>query len=212
MIDARFKTGPNTDSPNEITKHCMTDGVERDFSHLALSVAKNRDQTAFAEIFDHFAPRLKAYLMRMGTSPLHAEELVQEVMMVLWHRADLYDPGKSSLSTWLFRIARNRRIDAVRRAKSRSSADLDDPMILPEPIESAQNMLEAEDRDKQVRAAMTDLPREQYDLLRMAFFLGKSHNEIATETGLPLGTVKSRIRLAFTRMRSNLGQARVEDI
>jgi RNA polymerase sigma-70 factor, ECF subfamily len=189
----------------------MTKGIDRDFSGLARRVAQNRDQEAFTEIFDHFAPRLKAYLLRLGASAVNAEELAQEVMIVLWHRAELFDPNKSSLSTWLFRIARNRRIDALRRDRSRS-ADLDDPMIVPEPVEPADALLEAEDRDARVRTALTGLPAEQAELLRMAFFLGKTHSEISSETGLPLGTVKSRIRLAFSRMRDNLAQAGVEGL
>ncbi len=189
----------------------MTNGMDRDFSDLARRVAVGRDKDAFTEIFDHFAPRLKSYLVRLGASGTQAEELVQEVMIVLWHRAELFDPCKSSLSTWLFRIARNRRIDALRREKTRS-ADLDDPMIMPEPIESAETMLEAEDRDAQVRTALTGLPEEQAELLRLAFFLGKTHSEISAETGLPLGTVKSRIRLAFSRMRANLARVGVKGV
>ena len=189
----------------------MTDGLDKNFPELARRVAVCSDQGAFTTLFDHFAPRLKAFLVRIGVNPLQAEELVQEVMIVLWHRAELFDASRSSLSTWLFRIARNRRIDALRRDKSRS-ADLDDPMFSPEEIESAHIALEAEYRDAQVRTAMTDLPAEQYNLLRQAFFIGKSHSEIAAETGLPLGTVKSRIRLAFTRMRSNLTASGVEGL
>ena len=169
----------------------MTDGMDKNFPELARRVAVCRDQGAFTTLFDHFAPRLKAYLVRIGVNPLQAEELVQEVMIVLWHRAELFDASRSSLSTWLFRIARNRRIDALRRDKSRS-ADLDDPMIIPEEIESAHSALEAEDRDAQVRAAMTDLPAEQYNLLsrqiaqrnRRGNRPAARHREVAHQAGL----------------------------
>jgi RNA polymerase sigma-70 factor (ECF subfamily) len=139
-----------------------------------------------------------------------AEEITQEVMLVLWHKAALFDPAKSSLSTWLFRVARNRRIDLVRRDKS-GLLDPDDPILQPEEPEAPDSMLDAERRDERVRAAMQDLPEEQLALVRMAFFLGRSHSEIAEETGLPLGTVKSRIRLAFSRLRKALDQDELVD-
>jgi len=173
------------------------------FARLAEAVAVRRDQKAFAELFDYFAPRLKAYLRRLGMEPSQAEEMTQEVMIVLWHKAALFDPVKSSLATWLFRVARNRRIDALRRDKS-SLLDPDDPALQPSQAEAADDALDAEQRDERVRKAMLDLPEEQALLVRQAFFLGKSHSQIADDTGLPLGTVKSRIRLAFSRLRRTL--------
>jgi RNA polymerase sigma factor (sigma-70 family) len=172
-------------------------------SGLAEAVAVRRDQKAFAELFDYFAPRIKSYLQRLGMEPGQAEELTQEVMIVLWHKAGLFDPAKSSLATWLFRIARNRRIDAFRRDKS-ALLDPDDPALQPSQPEAADDIVEAEERDERVRKAMLDLPEEQAVLVRQAFFLGRSHSQIAEDTGLPLGTVKSRIRLAFARLRRTL--------
>ena len=86
-----------------------------EFAAWAADVAKRRDRAAFTRLFDHFAPRLNAYMLRLGTDPALAEEIVQDVMSTLWRKADLFDPAKSSLSTWLYRIARNRRIDLARR-------------------------------------------------------------------------------------------------
>ncbi|MEQ8400904.1 MAG: sigma-70 family RNA polymerase sigma factor [Roseitalea porphyridii] len=182
----------------------------RHFAALAARVANDRDRLAFTELFDFFAPRIKAYLRRLGLGDEAAEDIAQEVMIVLWHKAHLFDPAKSSLSTWLFRVARNRRIDAVRRDKS-GLLDPDDPMLQPaEPVLPDATM-DDEQRDERVREAMADLPEEQVGLVRMAFFLGYSHSRIAEETGLPLGTVKSRIRLAFGRLRRALEQdARVD--
>ena len=174
------------------------------FAVLALAVAEGRDQRAFAELFDFFAPRLKAYLMRLGLDALSAEDLVQDVMAVLWHKANLYDPARSSLSTWLFRIARNRRIDLVRRDHS-DRIDLGDPLLLPAEPPAPDATVETEDRERVVRNALATLPPEQVELVRMAFFLGRSHAEIAAATGLPLGTVKSRIRLAFGKLKMLLG-------
>lgn len=181
----------------------MSNEMKERLARLALAVAERRDQTAFAELFDYFAPRIKSYLLRLGMEPGQAEELTQEVMIVLWHKAGLFDPVKSSLSTWLFRIARNRRIDAFRRDKS-ALLDADDPALQPSQPESAEDIVEAEERDERVRKAMLELPEEQAVLVKQAFFLGRSHSQIADDTGLPLGTVKSRIRLAFSRLRRSL--------
>ncbi len=177
--------------------------ARRHYADLAVAVATRRDRNAFVELFDFFAPRIKSFLMRQGMPGGEAEELAQEVMIVLWQKADLYDPAKSSLSTWLFRIARNRRIDAARRKRD---PDLDhrDPLLIPTAPMAADEMLDMEDRERLVREAIETLPDEQIDLVRRAFFLGQSHSEIAEETGLPLGTVKSRIRLAFGKLRKVL--------
>lgn len=170
------------------------------FAQLAARVAHERDRSAFAELFDHFAPRINGYLMRLGMERSAAEELAQEVMIALWQKAHLFDPSKSSLSTWLFRVARNRRIDAKRRDRS-GLLDPDDPIFQPEAPEPADTQMDAAQRDARVRIAMDSLPDDQKALVRLAFFNGLSHSEIATHTGLPLGTVKSRIRLAFSRLR-----------
>ncbi len=173
------------------------------FATLARAVADERDKAAFAELFDYFAPRIKSYLQRLGMEASQAEELMQEVMIVLWHKAGLFDPAKSSLATWLFRVARNRRIDALRRDRS-GLLDAEDPALHPAQPEAPDHAITVEQRDARIRQAMSALPAEQIELIRLAFFLGLSHSQIADETGLPLGTVKSRIRLAFGRLRKAL--------
>lgn len=173
------------------------------FAALARAVAERRDQQAFTVLFDYFAPRLKSWLLRQKMASGEAEELVQEVMIVLWHKADLYDSTRSSLSTWLFRIARNRRIDLQRRARARV-LDEADPALQPPAEIGADEIVANDSRDAYVRAAVGQLPEEQREMLRAAFFLGQSHSEIAEATGLPLGTVKSRIRLAFGKLRKVL--------
>jgi RNA polymerase sigma factor (sigma-70 family) len=172
---------------------------------LAGRVANDRDRQAFEELFDFFAPRINAYLRRLGLDPAGAEEICQDVMVTLWHKAGLFDPAKSSLSTWLFRIARNRRIDLARRNKG-DSLDQDDPMLQPEPDPLPDAGIDLVVREGKVRAAMSQLPPEQYEVIRFAFFLGYPHSRIAEETGLPMGTVKSRIRLAFARLKTILEQ------
>jgi RNA polymerase sigma factor (sigma-70 family) len=177
---------------------------DRDFfADLVAHVASRRDQGAFARLFDHFAPRIRAYLLRIGTDNGTAEEITQEVMVTLWRKADLFDRTKSSVGTWLFRIARNRKIDLIRRDKS-DTLDANDPMLVPEEDRPLEDGLDARRFETLVRAAMESLPREQFDLVNLAFFEGLSHSQIADVTGLPLGTVKSRIRLAFARLKKAL--------
>jgi RNA polymerase sigma-70 factor (ECF subfamily) len=173
-----------------------------EFAALVADVAERRDRAAFTRLFDHFAPRLNAYMMRLGSDPAMTEEIVQDVMTTLWRKAALFDPSKSSLSTWLYRIARNRRIDLARRQKG--EWDPDEPMLQPSGAPDVSKLIDDQQREEAVRGAMTSLPMEQLELVRLAFYEGLSHSQIAETTGLPLGTVKSRIRLAFTRLRRTL--------
>jgi RNA polymerase sigma-70 factor (ECF subfamily) len=173
------------------------------FSGLVERVAQQRDRAAFIELFDHFAPRLNAHLRRMGADAAVAEEIAQDVMIVLWRKAELFDRTKSSVATWLYRIARNRRIDLLRRDRS-ALLDAEDPALLPAAAPAPDGGIDARTREEKVRAAMAQLPPDQLALVRLAFFDGLSHSEIATREGLPLGTVKSRIRLAFGRLRKQL--------
>ena len=166
-------------------------------------VARHRDRVAFTRLFDHFAPRLNGYLQRLGSDAALAEEVTQDVMMTLWHKAALFDSSKSSVSTWLFRIARNRRIDLMRRNKV-DYLDPNEPALAPVDNPEIDRMIDIQQREEAVRQAMVQLPPEQLALVRLAFFEGLSHGDIAERTQLPLGTVKSRIRLAFTRLRRAL--------
>lgn len=173
------------------------------FAKLSNAVAVNRDQKAFAELFDYFSPRIKSYFIQLGAVPEQAEDMSQDVMSALWHKAHLFDPSKSSLSTWLFRVARNRRIDLLRRDRS-ALIDINDPIFVPpEPI-SPDDYVEEEERDEHVRRALALLQDKHADIIRMSFFLGLSHSQIAEKSGLPLGTVKSRIRVAFQKLRETL--------
>jgi RNA polymerase sigma-70 factor (ECF subfamily) len=171
------------------------------FADLMAAIAQRQDREAFAELFAFYAPRVKAYMLRLGAGAALAEELTQEVMITVWRKAALFDRSQASVSTWIFRVARNRRIDAARRAKS-ADFDQQDPILHPEPAEAPDDAVAAAEREAIVREALTTLPAEQADLLRRAFYDGLSHREIAETTGIPLGTVKSRIRLAFARLRN----------
>lgn len=162
-----------------------------------------RDRQAFATLFQFYAPRVKAYLLRLNAPDSLAEELAQEVMLTVWRKADQFDRRQASASTWIFRIARNRRIDAARRA-ARPTLDPTDPALQPQDYEQPDESLHAGVRDARVQAALEGLPAEQLALLRMAFFDGLSHRDIADRIGVPLGTVKSRLRLAFDKLRKVL--------
>lgn len=172
-------------------------------ARLMARVAVSRDRDAFATLFDYFAPRINGFLQKQGMEAGAAEDLTQEVMAVMWHKAHLFDPVKSSLATWLFRVARNRRIDGFRRDRSHL-IDPHDPFFWPDPAEAPDDGLDARQRDERVRLALADLPEEQAELIRLAFFNGLTHSQIADHARLPLGTVKSRIRLAFARLRRAL--------
>ena len=182
-----------------------------EFAEWVADVAQRRDRAAFARLFGYFAPRINGYLMRMGTEQALAEEIAQDALATLWNKASLYDPAKSSVSTWLYRIARNRRIDLARRNRS-GQMDLNDPMLLPAESGAADQHYDDQQRDDAVRVALESLPPEQLDLVKRAFYEGLSHADIAKETGLPLGTVKSRLRLAFTRLRRTLESDGVESV
>ncbi len=170
------------------------------FAELVARVAQERDRTAFVALFDHFAPRVKAYLMRLGADEASAEEIAQEVMLTIWRRAASFNAALASVSTWVFTIARNKRIDRL-RSERHPEIDPEDPALMPDPEPAADQTVDAAQSGSRLRAAIAELPEEQSRLLVMAYFEDKSHRAIAAETRLPLGTVKSRIRLALGRLR-----------
>jgi RNA polymerase sigma-70 factor (ECF subfamily) len=146
---------------------------------------------------------VKSYLMRLGSSPELAEELAQETLLTLWRRAEAYDPTKAAASTWIFTIARNLRIDRARR-ESRPLPQEDPSDFTPAPAPDA--ILCAAQDETRVVQAITTLSKEQAQVIQLAFYGGKAHSEIAQDLGLPLGTVKSRLRLAMARLRAELDE------
>lgn len=170
---------------------------------LMLAVSSRRDVDAFEVIFKHFAPRVKTYMAKLSADTQTAEELMQETMIAVWNKADQFDVAKGALSTWIFTIARNQRIDAVRRAR-RPEFDPTDPAFVPDAEQSADLRIAERQSASQLRAAMADLPKEQSTLLELAYFEESTHSAIAKKLNLPLGTVKSRLRLAFNKLRAAL--------
>ena len=170
---------------------------------LLRRVAQSRDRAAFSALFDHFAPRIKSYLMRLGAPAAQAEDLAQEAMLSLWRKAHLFDPAKASAATWLFTIARNLRIDAIRREKR---PELDPQDFMPEAGPDADDAITLAGDEARLREALKDLPPDQAAVIQQSFFADKPHSQIADELGIPLGTVKSRLRLAMVRLKSALGE------
>ncbi len=172
-----------------------------DWAGLLVRVRDNQDKAAFAVLFRHFAPRVKGFLMKSGTSASMAEECAQDAMATLWQKAHLFDPARASVATWVFTIARNKRIDALRKACRAEPEELD---WGPEPELDQTEAMEAQEDTDRLGRALASLPDKQRALIERAFYGDLSHSEIAAETGLPLGTIKSRIRLALDKLRQHM--------
>ena len=175
-----------------------------------LAVARGGDHAAFAVLFSHFAPRLKTYFLRSGMADAAAEELAQETMVLVWRKAGLFDPGKAAASTWIFAIGRNLRADALRRGQHAAGppdGTADEAPHTPErrdPAPTAEDLAASAQREGRLRQAMRALPREQAEVLQLSYFGHRSHTEIGRALGVPLGTVKGRLRQALARLRAAL--------
>ncbi len=185
-----------------VARERVGESESADQGALMQAVAIARDRNAFALLFDHFAPRLKGFLMRQGADASLAEELVQETLLTVWRRADTFDAKQASVSTWVFTIARNKRIDRLRR-DSKPDLDPNEPLLQPEQS-SVEQSIDRQQQSERLRRAIADLPKEQAELVRKAYFGEMVHTAIAEETGIALGTVKSRLRLAMKRLRRSL--------
>lgn len=164
-----------------------------------------QDKAAFGQLYDYFAPRIKGWSLKMGAPASKAEDIVQDVMLQIWRRAAQFDPARADAGTWIFAITRNRYIDLVRQEK-RPEIALDDPVIVSDEATPEEAMRDRERADR-VAAALEQLPEAQRAIIRQSYFAELTQQEIATQDGLPLGTVKSRLRLAFGRLRELLGDA-----
>ena len=169
------------------------------------AIAARQDRTAFAALFEFYAPRIKAMLMRTGASADLAEDFAQETLLTIWRKAAQFDPARASAAAWVYAIARNLRVDRVRRDRRATSVALYDS-VEPEPPERPDDPLDARQRDERIRAALAKLPEEQVRVVELSFFEARAHGDIATLLDLPLGTVKSRLRLAMNRLRNLLGE------
>jgi RNA polymerase sigma-70 factor (ECF subfamily) len=172
---------------------------------LIAAVARDRDRAAFTELFRYFAPRVEAYCLRLGASRQVAEETVQEAMLAVWRRAHQFDPAIAPAAAWVFAIARNGFIDRIRR-EARPEPDPEDPLFRRPPQGTPEEAAVEEQSRRFLLSAIETLPPDQSEILRLSYFEWRSHSEVAEVLGIPLGTVKTRIRLALTRLRRTIGE------
>jgi RNA polymerase sigma-70 factor (ECF subfamily) len=170
-----------------------------DWSDCIVAIAERRDRQQFAALFAHFGPRLKGFFLRRGLAAGAAEDLMQETLLIVWRKADRFDPQRAGASTWIFTIARNLSIDLRRRER--------DPGLLAEFYDGADQptpgeLLLSAERDGRIRQALAALPADQAEVVRLSFFEDRPHSQIAEDLRIPLGTVKSRVRLAMMRLRA----------
>ncbi|MDU9005358.1 sigma-70 family RNA polymerase sigma factor [Sedimentitalea todarodis] len=171
-----------------------------------IAVRDNRDRVAFSALFDFFAPRLKGFIMRSGASAHRAEEIVQDVMLTVWRKSVMYDPHRAQVSAWIYQIARNRQIDIARRENRPMPEELrEDPGAEPD----ASQILGLEQEAGLLKQALARLTPEQREMIEKAYMGEMTHQEISAQTGLPLGTIKSRIRLGLERLRHELKDLKI---
>jgi RNA polymerase sigma-70 factor (ECF subfamily) len=192
-LDMSMGSGSSNDNQNNLSE----------WDRLLLRVGSDRDRSAFKKLYEHFAPRLKSFLLRIGSDMSAAEEICQESMIMVWRRAETFNPDSAGASTWIFTIARNKRIDKLRK-DNRPLPDLNDPSFFQIPVDKSDDILQRVEEEKKIKNALKNLPPEQAKLILSTYYEEKSHRKIADETNLPLGTVKSRIRLAINRLRTQL--------
>ncbi|MGI9415972.1 MAG: sigma-70 family RNA polymerase sigma factor [Hyphomicrobiales bacterium] len=173
-------------------------------NELLNTVGANRDDAAFAGLFGFFAPRLKGFFIRSGAQEAMAEEMMQETMLLVWRKAHMFNPKLAGASTWIFTIARNHRIDRLRR--ERRFAPLDDQRLDEQEADGpkADEAVSAAQTEELLHRALRELPGEQVEVVQLSFFEHQTHSEIAQRLKLPIGTVKSRLRLAFGKLKSSL--------
>lgn len=207
----RTRRGARPAASSERTEERSDTPTGAELAGCVLAVARKSDHHAFAALFSHFAPRLKTYFLRSGMTDADAEELAQETMVLVWRKADRFDPDKAAASTWIFAIGRNVRVDALRRGRHAASAappcgTADDSQEPPE--QCAETLVASAQHEQRLRQALRGLPPEQAEVLRLSYLGDRSHAEVGHALGIPLGTVKGRIRQALARLRAALGGER----
>ena len=171
-------------------------------NNLMNRIQKDRDEMAFSEIFDFFAPKINAYFIQNRIKIESSEELTQEVLSTVWVKSNLYDSNKSALSTWIFTIARNKKVDFFRKNSKINFQEEDIREFLYQDREV--DPIEGNEAKKQIERINNELDEQQKIMIKMNFFENKSHKKIADELEIPLGTVKSRIRQILTKMQGLL--------
>lgn len=181
-------------------RHCS----KAELAECLAAVGSKQDRTAFAALFQHYAPRLTTYFRGLGMSPAAADDLTQETMLRLWNKAYLFDPTKGTPSAWVFTIARHLRLTKLRERRLES---IDEMLpLIEDPMPGPEGILSISDVEARLRSVLEDLPIAQADLLKASFFEEKAHPEIARSRNLPLGTVKSQLRRTMIRLRKALSE------
>ncbi len=181
---------------------------ENSHEDLILAIANDKCRSSFAQLFKAFAPKIKAFLMSQGLNGQMAEELAQDTLLSVWRKAHLFDEKKAKASTWIYTIARNLRIDFAR--KEARKKQLPENLWHDFEIKTADEKLIDDENTAKIQAALANLNNEQKEVLRLSFFENLSHSQVADALGLPLGTVKSRIRIGILKIKEMI--ARNEDI
>ena len=197
MVHFSMSVDPNRRWAGAVARGLMSD--------LLLRIASERSDEAFRKLFESFGPRIKSYMMRQGADAGTAEELAQETLLAVWRKAGLYSPDKGTASAWIFTIARNIRIDRLRREFGWQELTDEAAAALPSDDKPADEVTSERQRQVRVQSVLADLPPDQREVVVLAFIDGLSHSEIAARMSLPLGTVKSRMRLAYQKVRDALG-------
>ncbi len=181
----------------------VTKNETTDHHKLLELIALNRDKEAFEQLFIYFAPRVKAVLMKQSSDANTAEDLMQETMLTVWNKADKFSKYRGSVSAWIFTIARNKRIDGYRKQGTKHYLDIED-IELTDDTMGSEEILISNERDKMVTDISNTLPIEQKEIIEMSFVKELSQTEISKKLGIPLGTVKSRMRLAYEKIRKSV--------
>ena len=202
-VDISSKLQATTYRQEKIFSVLKPAAKDKELTSLISRIASFKDKTAFSELFKLVGPRIKGYLMKLGSSDVAAEDLLQEVMLTVWRKSETFDRSKAAVSTWLFTIARNKRIDMLRK-EIRPQLDPLDPMLSPNQEAAADDIYGSNQEAIKISKAIEQLPTDQAVLIKMTYYEDKSHSIISDELKMPLGTVKSRIRLASTRLRKLL--------
>ena len=182
----------------------MRSPPRRTMPDLLSRIATDRSEDAFRSLFNEYGPRVRNFMMQQGADPGLAEELAQETLITVWRKAGLYSAEKGSATTWIYTIARNLRIDHIRRQRVWQELPEEHAQNIPSDDVPADEAMNARQRQVRVQAVLKGLPAEQVEVVQLAFMEGLPHSEIATRLALPLGTVKSRIRLAYQKLRTAL--------
>ena len=196
MVRPLFKLQPESRRHDVSSRGSMSDLLSR--------IARERDRAAFRQLFEDYGRRVQSYMMRQGADAATAEELAQETLLTVWRKAALYSPEKGAVSTWIFTIARNLRIDRVRREFAWQELPDDMSETLTSDAPAPDEAVAEGQRRIRVRAALDDLSPEQREVVVLSYIEGLSHHEISDRLSLPLGTVKSRMRLAYQKVRTAL--------